>query len=60
MEQWMIITGLLGGAAGTILFLRLITDEVSVFERTLEFHQELQADRRAREQAEQASPESAG
>ena len=57
MEQWMIITGLLSGTAGTILFLRLITDEVSVFERTLEFHQELQTERRAREQA---SPESVG
>ncbi|MCH7812513.1 MAG: hypothetical protein IID40_00700 [Planctomycetes bacterium] len=57
MEQWMIITGLLVGAAGTILFLRLIADEVSVFERTLEFHQKLQADHRAREPA---SPESAG
>ncbi len=57
MEQWMIITGLLVGAAGAILFLRLITDEVCVFERTLEIHQKLQAERRAREQG---SPESAG
>lgn len=57
MEQWMIITGLLGGAAGAILFLRLITDDLSVFEATLKFHHKLQAEHRAREQG---GPEGAG
>ncbi|MCP4251684.1 MAG: hypothetical protein GY778_32005 [bacterium] len=51
MESWMVITGLLGAAVGAILFLRLIGDEVTVFERTLRFHRQLEVERRSREQA---------
>lgn len=50
MGQWQVIACILGALAGVTVFLSLVTHELAVFERALEFRQKIEQEKEARRQ----------
>jgi len=50
MGHWQVIACILGALAGVIVFLSLVTHELVVFERALEFRRKIEKEKEARRQ----------